>query len=403
MEFSCWLCFIGVLLVVSMMFVAVSALLQPSVVVMDSNFKWDMPIHPTWTSVFTGTNDVNPHFPFIQKILSTIPPEDLELVTVVGGMSYLRILEMTTFAKITFFDANINELTKLRALHQLIIDHDYDQFVKIGGTKIIDASFHREPEEMYLPYTLHEAGVKFRTNKDFVWPISSIHGYKDPVGTEKLDDLWTVLGPKSYPQYEWSPKKEGYENVRRMLSDEKIVSEHFHLSLPCSVTSEARLAIVYVNGAPISASAIRAVSPSALAIGIHSLVDISHVKDFSKSWGGGGGGGEGGGTQQKQRRLGGQKLGADWWWDAHLWWEFAVRLRMAKFEEKRASWGERGNRNILRKMHVWSDVDVAEFQNSMYDWFFEASLSASFYLRASDTFSKMEQELLASMESVTVQ
>ena len=54
-------------------------------------------------------------------------------------------------------------------------------------------------------------------------------------------------------------------------------------------------------------------------------------------------------------------------------------------------------------MHVWSDVDVDEFQNSMYDWFFDASLSASFYLKASDAFSKMEQELLASMESVTVQ
>ena len=263
------------------------AQLQPSVVVMDSNFKWDMPIHPTWTSVFTGTNDVNPHFPFIQNILSTIPSEDLELVTVVGGMSYLRILEMTTFAKITFFDANINELTKLRALHQLIIDHDYDQFLQIGGTKIVDDAFHREPEEMYLPHTLHKAGVKFHTHKDFVWPISSIHGYKAPDGKEKLDNLWTVLGPKSYPQYEWRPKKEGYNNVRRMLSDENIVSKHFHLSLPCSVTSKNRLAIVYVNGAPISAAAIRAVSPSALAIGIHSLVDVSHVKDFSKSWGAG--------------------------------------------------------------------------------------------------------------------
>ena len=82
-------------------------------------------------------------------------------------------------------------------------------------------------------------------------------------------------------------KKEGYNNVRRMLSDENIVSKHFHLSLPCSVTSKNRLAIVYVNGAPISAAAIRAVSPSALAIGIHSLVDVSHVKDFSKSWGAG--------------------------------------------------------------------------------------------------------------------
>jgi len=99
-------------------------------------------------------------------------------------------------------------------------------------------------------------------------------------------------------------------------------------------------------------------------------------------------------------------VGADWWWDAHLWWEIAVRQRMAKFEEKRAAnWGGEtaGNQKTLKKMHVWSDVDVDEFQNSMYDWFFDASLSASLYLKASDGFSKIEQELLASMESVTVQ
>ena len=95
---------------------------------MDSNFKWGADVHPTWTSVFTGSNDVNPHFPFIHSQLSSFSQtKPLELVTVIGGGAYLKLMESTNFTHIHFFDANINELTKLRTLHQYIIDHDYTE------------------------------------------------------------------------------------------------------------------------------------------------------------------------------------------------------------------------------------------------------------------------------------
>ena len=337
-------------------------LLHPSIIVMDSNFKWNMDVHPTWTSVFTGTNDINPHFPVIAAQLTSFDSDNLELVTVIGGGAYLRLLEDTTFAKIHFFDANINELTKLRALHDFIVRHTYEQWVEEKGAISVDRSFHQYPEEMYLPKALHQAGVRFRTASDFVWPVPSIH-YMDAGG--RLDALWTLLNPQSYPEFAWNPKtKQGYDNVRAMLTDPNVVAAEFHLALPCSVTSPHRIAVVYVNGAPIPAAAIHAVSSSALAIGIHSMVDPEHVSGDSseRSWGG----------------SATSIIGSPWWHDAHGWWELVVRQEMLLHDlvHERSSVSDLP---VTTSLHLWSLEDL-EHQGSMYDWFFTAAMGAENYV-----------------------
>ena len=312
--------------------ISVSAsITAPSQVVMDNNFKWNLDLHPTWTSVFLGTNDINPHFPNVQETLSAFEENDLELVTVVGGSAYLRLLESTSFRRIHFFDANINELTKLRTLHEAIVKTDYDSWVAGAGMRAVAARIKRSPETFFLPHGLASNGVRFHARGDFQWPIPGVHFF-DSAG--RVDPLWSMLAPDSYPEFIWKPSsKEAYENVRRQLATPGIVSDYFHLSLPCAVVHPESFAVVYVNGAQIPAAAIRAVHPLAMAVGIYSAVS-------------------------RQDDLGGP---FDWYQDAHTWWEYSVRRAQARAGGA--------------SMHVWAPEDKM-YKGSIYDWHFDASATA---------------------------
>ena len=334
----------------------INSILQPSSIVMDSNFKWGADVHPTWTSVFTGSNDVNPHFPFIHSQLSSFSQtKPLELVTVIGGGAYLKLMESTNFTHIHFFDANINELTKLRTLHQYIIDHDYTEWIEKGASYTSN-QFINNPRDLYLPHQLHQDGVQFRTASDFVWPIPSVHFFYN----EQIDPLWTLLSYTNYPQYQWQPTEKGYQNVKAMLSNPSVVSTDFHLSLPSSVTLPSSIAIVYVNGATkISESMISAVSSSALAISIRSLLPNDMVDDCA-------------GVQCNDLIKGMQ-----WWKDSHLWWEFVVRQEMILFNQKEN--GATGTKGIT-SFQIWAEEDL-EFVNTIYDWFFtETSIDVNRYI-----------------------
>ena len=316
---------------------AAAGTMAPRTVVMDKHFKWNLDLHPTWTSVFAGTNDHNPHFPFFATQLAAFPPQALELVTVVGGGAYLRLLEATTFGRIHFFDSNINELTKLRALHADIIAHEYDAWLSKGGTAMVDRLFRTRPAELYLPHALASDGVGVRAAPDFSWPIPGSHFF-DAGG--RRSPLWTMLEPDAFPEFAWRPSREGYARVRAMLMRNGVVANDFHLSLPCAVTRADSIAVVYVNGAQIPAAAVRAVSPSGMAIGIYSVVETAGYA----SWDG----------------TGESKLGLRWWRDAHLWWELSVRRVIA----------------AGRSVHVWAPEDK-EYQGTIYDWFFDTSVLAS--------------------------
>jgi len=93
---------------------AAEAITQPSKIVMDANWKWEASGAPRWVAPFMGTNDkIGLPLQDVKDKLSTFTMEEVEFVTVVGGMKYLWVLALRDFAAVTFFDMNINELTKL--------------------------------------------------------------------------------------------------------------------------------------------------------------------------------------------------------------------------------------------------------------------------------------------------
>ena len=88
---------------------------------------------PRWTSAFLGTNDIfGRDVDDVVKRLSTFRTEELEFVSVVGGLKYLQILGRVNFSRITFYDSNVNELTKLRLVHKRIMSLTYDEWIKTG-------------------------------------------------------------------------------------------------------------------------------------------------------------------------------------------------------------------------------------------------------------------------------
>ena len=106
----------------------------PTQIMMDANWKWEATTAPRWTSAFLGTNDIfGRDVDDVAKRLSTFRTEELEFVSVVGGLKYLQILGRVNFSRITFYDSNVNELTKLRLVHKRIMSLTYDEWINAGG------------------------------------------------------------------------------------------------------------------------------------------------------------------------------------------------------------------------------------------------------------------------------
>ena len=61
---------------------------------MDANFKWEASTAPRWTSAFLGTNDVfGRELNHVATRLQSFKTEQLEFVSVIGGLKYLQILQ----------------------------------------------------------------------------------------------------------------------------------------------------------------------------------------------------------------------------------------------------------------------------------------------------------------------
>jgi hypothetical protein len=77
----------------------------PNVIEMDHHFFWAEDLKPVWTTVFMRTSDVIPDMDWVHFYLSALRPGEMELVSLVGAMTFpLDLLSRHLFKKVTFFD-----------------------------------------------------------------------------------------------------------------------------------------------------------------------------------------------------------------------------------------------------------------------------------------------------------
>ena len=243
----------------------------PTQVMMDANWKWEASTAPRWTSAFLGTNDIfGRDIDEVAKRLSAFRTEELEFVSVIGGLKYLQILGRVNFSRITFYDSNVNELTKLRLVHQRIMLLTYDEWISTGGLVAVNNDIVKRHDSFYLPHDLYEDDVTMVATADFQWPQSSRHLYEDPKGADaRVGPMWTLNNPIQFPEYSWKPTRQEYDNVRFQLRAAGIVNDKFYLKLPVAVTSPNRLAVVWCDGVQFPWGRVRMVSPVAMAIGLY--------------------------------------------------------------------------------------------------------------------------------------
>ena len=71
--------------------------------------------------------------------------------------------------------------------------------------------------------------------------------------------------------------QEAYDRVRKQIRTPGIVSDYFHLTLPTGVVKEAQLQSC-TRWAAIPPSVVRAVRPSAMAVGVYSAPTVQHSR-----------------------------------------------------------------------------------------------------------------------------
>ena len=143
-----------------------------------------------------GTNDqIKLPMEVMTQKLSSFAAEEVELVSVVGGMKYLWILALRDFSAVTFFDMNINELTKLRICNEHILSHSYDEWKDGEEMLSVYNKLVADTRRSFLPASLYEDGVTYLQTKDFVWPRKGRHLYEDPVEGRE-GPMWALFQPK---------------------------------------------------------------------------------------------------------------------------------------------------------------------------------------------------------------
>ena len=321
-----------VIVLANLLLVAARLQISPTQIVMNANWEGKASAAPRWTSAFLGTNDIfGKEMDDIVKRLKTFDTEELEFVSVVGGLKYLQILGRVNFSRITFYDSNINELSKLRLVHKRIVSLSYDEWDASGGLIAINTYVVKEHDRFYLPHDLYTSGVKMVASPDFRWPQPTRHLYQDPKGPNtRSSPMWTLNNPLLFPEYTWKPSREEYNNVRFQLTKPGVVNDLFYLNLPVGIASPHRLAIVWCDGVQFPWGRVRLVSPVAMAIGFYA--------NFSSQpfW-----------LEDEGKNLN------DFWNDAHFWWETRVRLHL------------RGE--FDRYLHLWPP-EHKSFEATAYDY-----------------------------------
>ncbi|MBN1688240.1 MAG: hypothetical protein JW893_03995 [Candidatus Omnitrophica bacterium] len=228
-------------------------------IVMEGNFKWDFG-PPIWSSVFLGSNDQIFCYEEIIRQLRGFCREEMELVSVIGGMRFLSFLEDLEFSRITLFDQNINELTKIIRVEEYLSRTPFEKFDHFHE---LNQSIYENPSAFYFPEDLCRRGVQFKVSDD-----SFRFHYE-----KKRVPLYTVLSPSQYPHYRWDPHPEAYEKARRNLSE--VTNRELYTQIP-SINAQGRVVVAYLSHCKINCEMLVArIQNAAFIIPIYSI----HAKE----------------------------------------------------------------------------------------------------------------------------
>jgi hypothetical protein len=186
--------------------------LAPNRITLGGNFQWAADLHPVWTSVFMRSSDFVPDMPLVLTSMRAFRKHEVEFVTVIGGMSYLNFLNHARFKRVTFFDQNINEVSKLLVLHKELATRPFSEYNYFHD---VDQTIRSNPGEFYLPKPLADLGFTLTSNDEFVFPP------KDWNVPGK--SMWTLLPPGSDCATGgcWNPDETLYRRVQEVVRRRK--------------------------------------------------------------------------------------------------------------------------------------------------------------------------------------
>jgi hypothetical protein len=200
-------------------------------VVMNKNFKWNFNV-PMWAGVFGGTNDPIQLLDALAEQLKSLRRSEVEFLTVVGGMKHLHFLERIDFGRVSFFDGNINEVTKMSYVLDYLNSTSYSDFKGFGP--VVDR-IREDPEEFFLPHPLRQAGVQFNIQNDF---------HFEHLG--KSTDMFVFLPPDVYPSMDWKPISEaGYKRALDNLFNYR--NKDFVLHFPYNHDAQGRVIVLFLS------------------------------------------------------------------------------------------------------------------------------------------------------------
>ena len=194
-----------------------------------SEFKWDQN-PPTWTSVFLGSNDEVPNLQELKNQLEAYDKDEIELISIIGGLRFFDLISDVDFKRVTLFDRNINEFTKLVRILKELEKSGYEDF---NNFERLDREIKNKPEQFYFPADLSE-NMEFQPKPDFTFQYDG-----------KETPLHTLLSPDEYPLYSWNPSKKEYRGVKNTLLGD--LNEELFLGLP-EIDADGRLVFVYLSG-----------------------------------------------------------------------------------------------------------------------------------------------------------
>jgi hypothetical protein len=196
------------------------------------SFKWDFK-PAVWTSAFMASNDVVDNWEEIADQLSSLPPEELEFVSVVGGMKFFELLEGLSPGRITLFDNSINQLMNVILAFNYVCATPHAAF---DGFVSLHRLARHAPERFYLPAGIPEGQVTFATDAGFTFPWGG-----------RETSLFTLLNPEDYPELRWRPTEAAYAHVRRLLcTPDGPLNPDLHLQLPPLKTG-GRLVLAFLS------------------------------------------------------------------------------------------------------------------------------------------------------------
>ena len=128
-------------------------------------FKWDLQ-PPYFAGIFAATNDAISNFDEVATLLSSLSSAGftIELVTIVGGLYGLKLLNTARFERVTFFDGNINEIWKTQEFLNYVGRRGNGPLNTCDFGKDLAKRVKANPEQFFMP--MGSKGTKFSVDTD---------------------------------------------------------------------------------------------------------------------------------------------------------------------------------------------------------------------------------------------